>query len=111
MLHPNEQAGILICSGVALLCVIIGLVLLSGHGAMMIAGYNTATKEKREKINEKALCKAVGIFVIAIGVIIGLIIPAAYWSIAWLVYALMALIIISSILLLIYINKSKRFKK
>ena len=47
---------------------IISLVLLSGHGGGLIAGYNTASKEQKEKYDVKKLCRTIGggIAVIAI---------------------------------------------
>ena len=35
--------------------------LLSGHGSWFISGYNTATKEEKEKYDEKKLCRTMGI--------------------------------------------------
>lgn len=40
---------------------IVSLVLLSGHGGFLIAGYNTASKEEKEKYDEKKLCRITGI--------------------------------------------------
>lgn len=37
------------------------LVLLSGHGAASIAGYNTMTEDKKKTIDEKKLCFVMGI--------------------------------------------------
>ncbi len=39
---------------------IFSLVLISGHGSGLIAGYNTSSKEEKEKYNEKKLCKVIG---------------------------------------------------
>ncbi len=39
---------------------IISIVLISGHGANLIAGYNTAGKEEKSKFNTKKLCRVVG---------------------------------------------------
>ena len=39
---------------------VISMVLLSGHGANMIAGYNTSTKEEKSRIDEKKLCRVIG---------------------------------------------------
>ena len=36
------------------------IVLLTGHGAGLIAGYNTAGKEQKNKYDEKRLCKVTG---------------------------------------------------
>ena len=40
--------------------VLITILLLTGHGSNLIAGYNTASQQKREKYNEKKLCRVVG---------------------------------------------------
>ena len=39
------------------LLVILGILFLKGKGAFLIAGYNTASKAEKEKIDEKKLCK------------------------------------------------------
>lgn len=41
--------------GVALLFLIFFIISLSGKGGMLIAGYNTASKEKKAKYDEKKL--------------------------------------------------------
>lgn len=40
---------------------VLSIVLLSGHGSWFISGYNTASKEEKEKYNEKKLCRIMGI--------------------------------------------------
>ena len=40
---------------------VLSVVLLLGHGSWFISGYNTASKEEKEKYNEKKLCRTVGI--------------------------------------------------
>ena len=37
------------------------LVLLSGHGAASIAGYNTMTEDEKKTIDEKKLCFVMGV--------------------------------------------------
>lgn len=39
---------------------LISVILLSGHGQDLIAGYNTAPKEEKDKIDEKKLARVVG---------------------------------------------------
>ena len=39
---------------------LLSLVLLTGHGANLIAGYNTASKEEKSKYDEKKLCRVTG---------------------------------------------------
>lgn len=40
---------------------ILSLILLSGHGAALIAGYNTMTEDEKKTIDEKKLCFVLGI--------------------------------------------------
>ena len=40
---------------------ICSLILLSGHGAALIAGYNTMTEDEKKTIDEKKLCFVMGI--------------------------------------------------
>lgn len=40
---------------------IITVVFLSGHGTSLIAGYNTATEKERETVDEKKLCRVLGV--------------------------------------------------
>lgn len=46
--------------GGMLLFLTMGLVLLQGKGAILIAGYNTLSAEEKAKYDEAALCKATG---------------------------------------------------
>lgn len=59
--------------GVALLLFICAIFLLFGKGSWLIAGYNTASKEEKEKYDEKKLCTSVGVFLLIYGVMLSLI--------------------------------------
>ena len=50
--------------------VLITILLLTGHGSNLIAGYNTASQLKREKYNEKKLCRVVGMGMLVITLLI-----------------------------------------
>lgn len=60
--------GVIITGALSILCLILSLVLLSGHGSFLIAGYNTATKKEKAEYNEKKLCRAVGGFMLFVAV-------------------------------------------
>ena len=45
---------------VVALLAILSIVLLSGKGGFLIAGYNTASKETKRKYDVKKLCRVVG---------------------------------------------------
>ena len=46
--------------GATVLFAAISIVLLFGKGSFLIAGYNTASAEKKAKFNAKRLCRVVG---------------------------------------------------
>ncbi|MBO5371821.1 MAG: DUF3784 domain-containing protein [Lachnospiraceae bacterium] len=46
------------------------IVLLTGHGANLIAGYNTASKEEKNKYDSKRLCRVTGVGMLVITVFI-----------------------------------------
>ena len=80
----------------------LSITLLSGHGSWFISGYNTATKEEKEKYDEKKLCRTmgIGISIIAILVLImGLlenILPAFF------VYIALGIILIDVVVIIIW---------
>ncbi len=49
---------------------VVSIVLISGHGAGFIAGYNTASKEEQAKYNTKKLCRVTGIGMAVIALLI-----------------------------------------
>lgn len=51
--------GIVECMVLILVTAMTG-VLLSGHGSDLIAGYNMASEEEKQKYNKKRLCRVVG---------------------------------------------------
>lgn len=51
---------------------VLSVVFLTGHGAGLIAGYNTSSEQEKAKYNEKKLCRVMGIgmAVIAVAILI-----------------------------------------
>lgn len=86
-------------------------VLISGRGADLIAGYNTAGKSEKEKYDNVALCKFIGKILLTIGVFLPVIAVGGIYNISWLpvVYGLMAVIL--AVFAVIYCNTNNRFKK
>lgn len=52
--------------------VLIGILFLTGRGSFLIAGYNTASKEEKEKYDEKKLCKSMGVFMIVLSIMLAI---------------------------------------
>lgn len=78
----------------AVIFALIGIVLLSGHGANLIAGYNTASEEEKNKYDAKKLCRSVGggmsvITVLILVMALGEDVLPAYFSKVFLAVTLM----------------------
>ncbi|MDW2797315.1 DUF3784 domain-containing protein [Clostridium boliviensis] len=49
-----------------ILLLVLSVVLLTGHGSFLIAGYNTSSQEEKEKYNAKKLCRTTGVSLLLI---------------------------------------------
>lgn len=90
---------------------ILGIVFLCGKGAMLIAGYNTASPEERAGMDEKLLCRFMGKFCFAMAggwliAAVGVLLKQQSLHIGGI--ALLCVVIIAG---LIYANTGNRFKK
>lgn len=54
---------------VPIVFLILSIILLCGKGGWLIAGYNTFTKEEKEKVDEKRLCREVGVLLLMLAII------------------------------------------
>lgn len=69
---------------VMVLLAVLSIVLLTGHGVNLIAGYNTASKEEKEQYDAKKLCRVIGGGMLVITVMILImtlwqdVLPAAF---------------------------------
>lgn len=52
------------------LMAILSVVLLRGHGAMLIAGYNTSSPAERARYDEKRMCRAVGWYMLTVSALL-----------------------------------------
>jgi len=113
-MNPSEVIVAYAITGATLLLLLaIGLVLIlgNGKGAMLIAGYNTMRKEKREKYDTKALSRFVGWLCIAMIPCMLLTLVGAHFELGWLIGGGTAVSIVLPIGAVIYANTGGRFKK
>ena len=86
-------------------------VLLTGHGANLIAGYNTSGKAEKEQYDSKKLCRVVGSFLALIALFI---LVMAIWNkvlpIAF-VYVFMGLSVVGSVVMIVLTNTICKKKK
>ncbi|MDO4488418.1 MAG: DUF3784 domain-containing protein [Eubacteriales bacterium] len=84
--------------------VLISAILLSGHGANLIAGYNTAPREVKEKYDEKKLGRVIGSGLLAIAFLLPFAVLLQNLLPAWVAYAFLGFIIADCILMIILAN-------
>ncbi len=81
---------ILLCWAVVIMLAVFSLLLLVGKCSCLIAGYNTLSKEKKQRYDKKRLCTVVGSGVGILAIILGIAtfyrfeMPATLsWIIPW----------------------------
>ena len=110
-MNMEQIAGLIITGILFVPGIIFGIILCSGRGIDMIAGFNTSTPEERAKWDEKALCRGVGILLFMILGCMTVIAVASVLGMTTLVWGGLFLTALIAAGGMIYINKSKRFKK
>ena len=83
---------------VALVCAVMGILVLIGKGDNLIAGYNTASKEERERYDIKRLRGLIGGLMIVLAPLLLLMIGkesmAAIWSFCGIVLVLCIFVVV-----------------
>lgn len=87
------------------------IVFALGKGEMLIAGYNTASKEEKEKVNTVRMCKDFSKMTGAITLSLVLFLPGALWNQE--IYFILGTtgIILATIIGLIYMNTGNRYDR
>ena len=83
---------------------VLSIALISGHGSWLISGYNTASKEEKEKYNEKKLCRTMGIGMSVIAIL--LLIMGVFENIlpAFFVYIALGIILADVVIIIVLGN-------
>ncbi len=89
----------------------LGIAFAFGKGLNLVAGYNTMSKEEKEKINEKALCKYMTVLMLLLAACWGVLSVGIELNLVWLFWVGFALFIGVCILYVIYLNTNNRLKK
>lgn len=93
------------------LLIIAALFLLNGKGAFLIAGYNTLSKARKAKYDEKILCRAVAWLLLALAFCLVILQIGTCFNLSWLVSLAIVLMLIITVGFVIYSNTGKRFLK
>ena len=101
----------LIPLGGMILLLSLGIALLQGKGAWLIAGYNTLSDEEKAKYDELALCKATGKMMFGITFSMAFISLGELFQLEGLVITGVVLMIAIILVGVIYINTGSRYLK
>lgn len=93
------------------LLVVLGLVFRKGKGAFLIAGYNTASKAKKDGIDENKLCRYMSILMFILAGCWLIITACEVFGQIWLLWLGLALFLITCVAAVIYLNTGGRIQK
>jgi hypothetical protein len=91
--------------------VLLGILFLNGKGSFLIAGYNTASKTQKEKIDETKLCNYTGKLMLVLAGCFLIIAASDIFGKMWLLWTGLALFLITAIGGVIFMNTGNRLKK
>lgn len=79
--------------------------MICGKGSFLIAGYNTASKEEKERYDEKKLCRVMGLCMLPLSLL--MIAMFAFINVlpAFFIWIFGAAILIDVIVMIILVNK------
>ena len=103
--------GLIICGVIGGVMFIMSLILLTGRGSFLIAGYNTMSKSEKEKYDTVALSKFMGKILLPMAILTVLVgierLVELWWF--WVIWGLsFAALLVFAI---VYANTGNRFKK
>jgi hypothetical protein len=110
--NTSDVAALVICGVVGLAVAGAGAAMLTGRGAFLIAGYNTMSKARKEKYDEKALCRFTGKIMLPIGLLTPFVaISGIFGAAAWFGFVYTAVVSGLVIFAVTYVNTGDRFRK
>ncbi len=86
------------------LVAIVSIIFLTGHGVNLIAGYNTASKEEKEKYDTKKLCRVMGIGMSVITILIGIMAISKTFLPSFFVFIFISIVLIDVVIMIVLAN-------
>lgn len=105
------MADLIVCGALAVLFLVLGGIFLTGHGARLIAGYNTMSEEERKGYDERALCRFMGKLMLYGAACMLLMGADGLWPGKGLWLAGVIWLVIGAVGAVIYANTGGRFRK
>jgi len=99
------------CGATGLAIIIMSCFLLTGRGSFLLAGFNTMSKEEKEKYNAPAMCKFMGKILLIIGILV-ILVGIEFFYAFWWFWVIWGVVFVGVfIYAIIYANTGNRFKK
>ena len=105
------MAGLVISSCLGLVIVAFSIILLTGRGSFLVAGFNTMSAENKKEFDRVALCKFMGKILLPMGVLCPGMAISANLNFTWFPVVFIAIVIGLVIFAAIYANTGNRFRK
>lgn len=102
---------LIICTAIGGVLIILSIILLTGRGAFLIAGYNTKSKSEKEEYDVPALCRFMGKILLPLALLIILIGIERLHEFSWFIPAWMIITIGVVTFTIVYANTGNRFKR
>lgn len=109
--QTGQIVELLVINLFSLPAAVMGIVLCCGKGSGLIAGYNTSSAAEKAKWDEKALCRGAGALVLSILACVELMLCGAVMGNKGLIWAGGLLTAAVTVIGLICLNKSRRFRR
>lgn len=93
------------------LLIVLGIMFFCGKGAFLIAGYNTASKEEKSRIDEKLLVRFMGKLMFLLAACWLIVALGSIYNIIFLHIIGILLFFIVIVCAIVYANTGNRFKK
>lgn len=110
-MQTNDIVAVVVTGVLGAIVVALSVVLLTGRGAGLIAGFGALSAEERAKYDTKKLCRFVGAVFLPAGLAIPCIAVAAIYRIVWLSVAIPIAIVALIVFAAVYCNTGNRFRK
>ena len=81
------------------------VLLLTGRGAWLIAGYNTASKEEKSRYDEKKLCRLTGAVTLVISLLVLVLAAGGEVLPAWVAYVFVGAVVLVCAVMAILVNR------
>ncbi|MCL2810845.1 MAG: DUF3784 domain-containing protein [Clostridia bacterium] len=91
------------------LIIVLAIVLLTGRGSFLLAGFNTMSKDQKAKYDAQALSKFMGKILLPISILTPF--TAIESMISWFPWVFFAITMGLCIFAVIYVNAGSRFRK